>query len=272
MVSISLFLQRFKGKLKRHQKETLFVLYSLSVLFVAISVELILENNTFHVKANSVEELPQSSISATADYALSVNMENRFDNSVKEYIAKYCEKMPYYRFLEAKEYKITNDQLVLFGEATNEYELYQAFEGIQSDLEKTRSFSAKTYTEEELNILYRIVEAEATGEDLVGKILVANVILNRIAYEEFPETVKEVVFQKVNGIYQFSPIKDKRYYTVSVTEETKEAVLRAVSGEDYSRGALFFMSRRRTKKAKWFDDNLTCLFSHGNHEFFTYNN
>ena len=53
------------------------------------------------------------------------------------------------------------------------------------------------------------MEAEATGEDIIGKILVANVIFNRMESEEFPDTVKEVVFQKVGDKYQFSPIADK---------------------------------------------------------------
>ena len=40
-------------------------------------------------------------------------------------------------------------------------------------------------TEEEITILEKIVEAEATGEDIIGKILVANVIINRTKDDEF---------------------------------------------------------------------------------------
>ena len=118
-------------------------------------------------------------------------------------------------------------------------------------------------------MLEQIVEAEATGEDMIGKILVANVIFNRTKDDEFPDTIKEVIFQKVGGDYQFSPIADKRYWSVKVTKETKEAVQRAVDGEDHSEGALFFMARRLARKssAKWFDNNLTWLFKHGAHEF-----
>lgn len=125
-------------------------------------------------------------------------------------------------------------------------------------------------TKKEIAMLERIVEAEATGEDMVGRILVVNVIMNRMADEEFPDTVEEVIFQRSGDEYQFSPISDKRYWSVEVSEKTEKAVQRALEGEDYSEGALYFMARKRTKKssARWFDDNLEWLFRHGGHEFY----
>ncbi len=129
---------------------------------------------------------------------------------------------------------------------------------------------ALSLTGKEVAMLERIVEAEATGEDLVGRILVANVVLNRIADDEFPDTVEEVIFQRSGDEYQFSPISDKRYWSVEISDKTKEAVKKALEGEDYSEGALYFMARKRTKKssARWFDDNLEWLFRHGGHEFY----
>lgn len=119
-------------------------------------------------------------------------------------------------------------------------------------------------------ILTRIVEAEATGKDKKSKILVANVVLNRMKSEEFPDTVEEVVFQRVGGAVQFSPIADGRYYKVDVTESTIESVDRALSGEDYSDGALYFMERSLSnpKNVAWFDSTLTKLFEYEGHEFY----
>lgn len=115
-------------------------------------------------------------------------------------------------------------------------------------------------------ILWRIVEAEATGEDIEGKMLVANVILNRVNSDKFPDTIKKVVFAN----RQFSPIRDGRYYKVSVTKETKEAVERVLNGEDKSKGAVYFMSRKRANKKNvaWFDNYLTKVAEHGTHEFY----
>ena len=118
--------------------------------------------------------------------------------------------------------------------------------------------------------MLRIVEAEATGEDVTGKMLVANVILNRVNSDKFPDTVEKVVFQKSGKKYQFSPIRDGRYYKVSISETTEEAVERVLDGEDYSQGALYFMSRRQANKSnvRWFDQSLTWLLEYGTHEFY----
>lgn len=119
--------------------------------------------------------------------------------------------------------------------------------------------------------LLRIVEAEAGGEDKQGKMLVANVVLNRVENEQFPGTVTEVIFQSENGTTQFSPISDGRFYTVKVSKETKEAVDAALRGEDNSQGALYFVARKAAdnNKMRWFDQNLNRLFAYGGHEFFS---
>lgn len=127
-----------------------------------------------------------------------------------------------------------------------------------------------TLSDEDYEVLLRIVEAEAGGEDIEGRMLVANVVLNRVADERFPDTVKEVVFQREHGVAQFSPAYSGRYDRVVVSEDTIEAVDRVLAGEDISEGALFFASRKHasSEKMRWFDEHLTFLFSHGGHEFF----
>lgn len=120
------------------------------------------------------------------------------------------------------------------------------------------------------NILYRIVEAEAGGEDISGRMLVANVIINRMKSAYYPQSVKDVVFDHSGGVYQFSPIYDGRYYTVNVSKTTKEAVTKALNGEDNSSGAEYFICRPLADKdnASWFDRSLNYLFKYGCHEFF----
>ena len=125
-------------------------------------------------------------------------------------------------------------------------------------------------TQSEYDNLLRIVEAEAGGEDIVGKMLVANVVLNRVENTAFPNTINEVIFQSDNGVTQFSPIADGRFYTVKISEETVEAVNRVLQGEDNSKGALYFAARKSANQEnmKWFDEKLQRLFAHGGHEFF----
>ena len=124
--------------------------------------------------------------------------------------------------------------------------------------------------EEDYDTLLRIVEAEAGGEDENGKLLVANVVLNRVKSGLFPDTVKEVVYQQEFGVYQFSPVKDGRIDRVTVSDETRRAVERAVYGEDLSRGALYFAARSKAsgESMRWFDNSLTWLFAYGGHEFY----
>lgn len=119
-------------------------------------------------------------------------------------------------------------------------------------------------------ILERIVEAEAGGEDFKGKVLVANVILNRVKSKSFPKTIEGVVFAHRGSRYQFSPISDGRYYSVTVSSETKKAVRAALYGKDPSKGALYFMERSQadSSNVSWFDRALTRLFQYGCHEFY----
>lgn len=122
-------------------------------------------------------------------------------------------------------------------------------------------------------ILLRIVEAEAGGEDQKGKMLVANVIMNRIKSKEFPDTVEDVVYQTIGGYPQFSPTADGRIETVAVTEDTIEAVNLALQGEDDSQGAMYFMARKASEEesVSWFDTHLSYLFTWGGHDFYSEN-
>ena len=125
-------------------------------------------------------------------------------------------------------------------------------------------------SEEDYDALLRLVEAEASGEDIKGKLLVANVVLNRVQSGAFPDTIKEVIYQRQNGRAQFSPVATGKIDRVAVSEETVEAVERALCGEDESAGALYFVAPAYADAGnhQWFRDNLTLLFSYEGHEFY----
>lgn len=130
----------------------------------------------------------------------------------------------------------------------------------------------KMMSDEDYDTLLRIVEAEAGTEDIKGRTLIANVIMNRVQHEGFPDSVSEVVWEYVNGVPQFSPVYDGRINEVTVTEETKEAVKQALEGVDYSEGALFFIQKSAAEQHNiaWFESDLKRLFKYGVHEFYTY--
>ena len=131
--------------------------------------------------------------------------------------------------------------------------------------EERRAARRIKYTDEDYQVLLRIVQAEAGICDPKGKILVADVIINHVLSGKFPDSVKAVVYQPS----QFQPVSNGTINTVKVTAETIECVDRALAGEDYSNGALYFMNRRASgSAASWFDRRLTYLFAHDGHEFF----
>ncbi len=126
-------------------------------------------------------------------------------------------------------------------------------------------------SEEDYKVLLQIVEAEAGCEDIKGKMLVAGVVMNRVKNSQFPDTVKEVVYQQSHGVVQFSPAANGRLGKTKISEETIEAVERVLYGEDITEGALYFASRKYAdpELMKWFDNSLTLLFTYGGHEFFS---
>lgn len=122
---------------------------------------------------------------------------------------------------------------------------------LEKEEAKTK-YASFSLTKEEIVILERIVEAEATGGSVDSKIHVAHVILNRCLSGGFPDDVESVVFEK----NQFAPIKDGRYYTVEITDSTKEAVQMALTMDDTVDGAVYFALLKNVKNVKtrsWFD-------------------
>ena len=124
------------------------------------------------------------------------------------------------------------------------------------------------FSEEDYQVLCKIVEAEAGDQDAKGRILVTNVIINRVKTEgKYGNTIKEVVFANNGKTYQFSPTKPGgSYYNVTASELTIECVDRALRGEDYSEGALYFCMK--TSSNSWFNTSLQFLFKHQDHYFY----
>lgn len=156
-----------------------------------------------------------------------------------------------------------------------EFNVSSSIENKVNDLgEKTIELAQnpKIMSDMDYDTLLRIVEAEAGTEDVKGRILVANVIMNRVRNEEFPDSVTEVVWDYSNGVPQFSPTYDGRISEVTVSDETREAVKQVLEGVDYSEGALFFIQKSEAEEhnVSWFEKDLKRLFKYGVHEFYTY--
>lgn len=150
-----------------------------------------------------------------------------------------------------------------------ELEKFESLERVISYETLEQSFCIDV-SDQDIDTLMRIVEAEAGGEDRKGKLLVANVVINRVKNKRFPDTVTDVVYQREQNVTQFSPVSNGTINKVKISEETTEVVYSALRGEDISQGALFFMARKyaTSENAQWFDNHLTFLFSYGGHDFY----
>lgn len=134
---------------------------------------------------------------------------------------------------------------------TTSYQNVQIVKELQKTPEYRMNIDSKTY-----EVFVRVVEAEVTGdyisfkgkvlshdEILESKIRVAQVFMNRV------EDVEN--FSYINDLYESltyknasSTFNDGRYYTVEITDITREAVDIALLKDtpDYTDGALYFSS------------------------------
>lgn len=114
------------------------------------------------------------------------------------------------------------------------------------------------FTEEELDLLFHVVQAEVGDEySFESKINVVNVIFNRFYHERFPDTLSDILVYD-----QFSPIADGRYRKVEVTEDVILACEYAFMMEDTTDGCLFFDSNNTL--------NYQFVFNDGAHNFYKY--
>ena len=121
------------------------------------------------------------------------------------------------------------------------------------------------YTEDELYWMSRIISAESRGEPLLGKLAVGTVVLNRVASEEFPNTVYDVIFDRQWGV-QFTPVANGTVYD----EPTQESVLAAKLVLDGARAAgdsLYFIAPNLTNN-HWVMENQTYVTTIGCHWFY----
>ena len=111
----------------------------------------------------------------------------------------------------------------------------------------------------EVDLLARLVEAEAKGESYAGKVAVASVVLNRVDSDLFPDTIQGVIYQRG----QFSPISNGSINRKASSESVK-AVEEALSNRTV-RGSLYFYNPA-IATSSWLNGKQTTAVI-GNHVF-----
>ncbi|MEH7155262.1 cell wall hydrolase [Neobacillus drentensis] len=113
----------------------------------------------------------------------------------------------------------------------------------------------------EIDLLARLVRAEAQTEPYKGKIAVACVVLNRVESRKFPDTIKEVIYAPG----QFQPVSNGEI-NKPADKESIRAVKAALSEKrQMAPGALFFYNPA-IATSRWLDSRKTTMII-GRHVF-----
>lgn len=91
-------------------------------------------------------------------------------------------------------------------------------------------------TNDQLNLLARVVAAEAEGEPFAGQVAVAAVILNRINDPGFPNSLSGVIYQP----HAFESVSNGLIWRRTPSAEAVRAAQSALNGWDPSYGSIFF--------------------------------
>ncbi|GAE34034.1 cell wall hydrolase [Halalkalibacter akibai] len=153
--------------------------------------------------------------------------------------------------------QITNLDLIIVGQKIHIHKNDQS----PAPKSVVKSSSDLNLTDHEIDLLARIVRAEAQTEPFEGKVAVADVVLNRIESPQFPDTVKEVIYEP----RQFEPVANGQV-NKPADEESIKAVEAALSDmRNITEDALFFYNPDIATN-RWLDTRETVMVI-GQHEF-----
>jgi N-acetylmuramoyl-L-alanine amidase len=154
--------------------------------------------------------------------------------------------------------QVTNLNKIYVGQNinTNKNETQNVNTNVNSNVNVNTNVSSS-----DIDLMARLVRAEAESEPYAGKVAVAYVILNRVDSSSFPNSIREVIYQ--SG--QFSPVSNGEI-NKSADADSLRAVREAVNA-DRSKGAgsLFFYNPK-TATSRWLDSRPTTMII-GNHTF-----
>ena len=98
-----------------------------------------------------------------------------------------------------------------------------------------------SFSSSDINLLARVISAEARGESYTGQVAVGAVILNRIEHPSFPNTLAGVVYQPG----AFSCLNDGQF-NEPVAESAQRAAQDTINGWDPSGGAIYYYNPEKS--------------------------
>lgn len=106
------------------------------------------------------------------------------------------------------------------------------------------SNASSTYSQD-MELLARLISAEARGEPYSGQVAVGAVVLNRVKHPSFPNSLSNVIYQ--NGA--FTCMTDGQWQQ-PVADSARKAATDAMNGMDPSGGAIYYYNPK-TATSQW---------------------
>ena len=138
-----------------------------------------------------------------------------------------------------------------------------SFEPVKVDHPVVQVYENRQISQEDFELLCKIVWAEASGEPEEGQMAIVSVILNRVDSDSFPDTIKEVVEQQNQfcGIYRSEYGKTSDMVIKSVTKALKEPL--------FNKQVVFFSNVKTANDRKFINEVIlpNSVAVIGNHTF-----
>ena len=103
------------------------------------------------------------------------------------------------------------------------------------------------YSTSDVDLLARLITAEAGGESYNAMLSVGAVVVNRVQSSLFPNNISGVINERSNGYYQFTPVLNGMIKKVA-SQAAINAAYEVLKGSDPTNGALYFYDYTVTNK------------------------
>lgn len=137
---------------------------------------------------------------------------------------------------------------------------------LTTDKSGSQNTTASSTHKDSVYWLARIIQAESGAEPYRGKLAVGNVILNRVASSDFPNSIYGVIFDRKNGV-QFTPVANGTIYNTPSAESIRAAE-ECLAGTRVVGNCLYFFNPKTATKASWIVQNCQYYTSIGDHDFY----
>ena len=116
--------------------------------------------------------------------------------------------------------------------------------GLPTGSSTTSSSGSSVSRSNDLDLLARIISAEARGEPYEGQVAVGAVVMNRVRHPSFPNTLSGVIYQPG----AFTAVTDGQF-DEPIQDSAKKAAQDAMNGWDPSGGAIYYYNPAKTTNA-----------------------